>query len=452
MRPSAISALCLAVVSCFAQLQKDIQPASIDPAIYEQYAGNYQISSDRVISIGPFAEVAGRLVFYDSETRRFGVLYPVSSTEFVTGTLHDNGSVSPADLMVTFIRTPRGAGTALDWREGKQPSVRARKLSSPRNEEAVFHNGKVTLHGTLTLPPTAGPHPAVVLLQEAGPRSRPFGIWPYLFARYGVAMLTFDKRGVGASTGDWRTASFDDLAGDALAAVDFLHSRSDIDPRQIGVWGNSNSGWIVPLVATRSKDVAFVISRVGSALPPTENVLYEIENQMRGEGFSKDEIAKAVALRRQFQTALLSNTGWSEFASAAKSARNERWFPRARVASYASAQLPPDEQTLQAWRRPLAFDPIPYWERVTCPVLVLYGERDESTPTSRNVPPLVAALKRAGNKDFTIITLPKTGHEFYEYAPPPNNRYFADIPAMERFVPGYVDGMMRWISKRVTTR
>lgn len=425
-----------------------IKLAHLNPAVHEDRAGNYQLARDRVISIGPFSEAGNLPVFFDSRTRRFGVLYPVSETESVTGTLHDRDMLTPADVHVTFRLNQQGEATGLLWREGHASPVKGIRVSPHRNEEVVFQNKDVTLHGTLILPQTAGPHPVVVLLQEAGPRSRPFGIWPYLFARYGIAMLTFDKRGSGASTGDWQTASFEDLAGDALAAVHLLRSRPDIDPTRIGLWGNSNSGWVVPLAASQSKDVAFVISRVGSSLPPTENVLYEIENQMREQEFSEAEITQAVALRRLLQDAIITNTGWELFSAAAGAARSERWFAVSRVGRYAAAPLPPDAATLQQWRNPLDFNPVPYWERVTCPVLAIYGELDKDTPTARNVPLLVEALKRAGNSDYTVTVLPKTDHLFYEYLTP-HEGYVPGIPALQRYVPGYVDGMMRWLLRRL---
>jgi hypothetical protein len=335
MRIGAVILLhCCLVSSSFARPQT-ANLVHLQPAVSEAVAGNYQVARDRVISIGPFSEIGNLPVFFDAKTRRVGVLYPISETESVTGTLHDHDRLTPGDVHVTFSRNQQGEVTGLLWREGNARSLNGIRVSTHRNEEVVFRNGDVTLHGTLTLPQTAGPqtagpHPAIVLLQEAGPRSRPFGIWPYRFARYGIAMLTFDKRGSGASTGDWQTATFDDLAGDALAAVHLLRSRSDIDPTRIGLWGNSNSGWTVPLDASQSKDVAFVISRVGSSLPPTENVLYEIENQMRWEKFSEAEIRQAVALRRLLQNAIITNTGWEGFVAAAKAARSERWFATSR--------------------------------------------------------------------------------------------------------------------------
>jgi alpha-beta hydrolase superfamily lysophospholipase len=115
----------------------------------------------------------------------------------------------------------------------------------------------VALRGTLTLPATKGPHPVVVLLHGSGPARRPFGMWQYFLARHGIATLTYDKRGAGASTGDWQTASFEDLTADALAAVQFLRNRPHINPREIGLWGNSNSGWVVGRFGMAKKDARY---------------------------------------------------------------------------------------------------------------------------------------------------------------------------------------------------
>jgi hypothetical protein len=184
-----------------AVVQEELKVLQLDPAIYQEYAGNFQIERDRIISIGPFSEAGGYPVFFDSKTRRFGVLYPVLQNQFVTGTLHD-GKVILADLSVTFERSAQGAVSSITWREGTEGELRGPAVTPHKDEEVAFQNGDVTLHGTLTLPASPSPHPVVILLHEAGLRSRPFGMWPYLFAHYGIAMLTFDKRGSGASNGN----------------------------------------------------------------------------------------------------------------------------------------------------------------------------------------------------------------------------------------------------------
>jgi dienelactone hydrolase len=88
-----------------------------------------------------------------------------------------------------------------------------------------------------------------------------------------------DKRGVGGSTGDWNMASFDDLAGDVVAAVEYVKTRSDIDPKRIGLLGVSQAGWIMPLAAVRSKDIAFLISISGAGVPPAGTTLVRRETK-----------------------------------------------------------------------------------------------------------------------------------------------------------------------------
>ena len=135
-------------------------------------------------------------------------------------------------------------------------------------EEVSFRNGDVTLSGTLLLPLTKGPHAAVVFLHGAGSEGRHGArfLAEYL-TRYGIAALIYDKRGVGKSTGDWKRSDFSDLAGDAIAGIHFLQQRNEINPKQIGLYGHSQGGMIAPLTASRSKDVAFIISGASSAVP-----------------------------------------------------------------------------------------------------------------------------------------------------------------------------------------
>jgi pimeloyl-ACP methyl ester carboxylesterase/ketosteroid isomerase-like protein len=283
-------------------------------------------------------------------------------------------------------------------------------------------------------------------LQGSGAARRPFGIWSYFLARHGIATLVYDKRGAGASTGDWQIASFEDLAGDALAAVNLLRKHPNINAQQIGLWGNSNSGWVVPVVAARSKDVAFVISRVGSALPPHENILFEIENDARQRGLTEQEIKQAVALRQKYHRAIIANSDWETLRTEVERSRNERWFEAARMGRFLTLQMPPDATTLTGLRYPMVFDPMPFWERVTCPVLALYGEMDMNVPTARSVPMLDAALKRAGNRDYTITVLPNANHGLAEV---PVVRS-SEPPRVRRYASGYMDGIANWLLKRVS--
>ncbi len=112
-----------------------------------------------------------------------------------------------------------------------------------RREEVRFQNGDVWLAGTLLLPDTRGRrYPAMVFTHGGGPALREW-FWGlgYLFAARGIAVRAFDKRGVGGSSGNWREASFEDLADDVVGAARLLQSRSDIEKKKIGFWGLSTA-------------------------------------------------------------------------------------------------------------------------------------------------------------------------------------------------------------------
>jgi dienelactone hydrolase len=101
------------------------------------------------------------------------------------------------------------------------------------------------------------------------------------FATEGVTAFAYDKRGVGESGGDFRTVPFMDLCDDGLAAIAYLKSRDEIDPKRIGVWGLSQGGWLGPLAASRSADVSYVIAVSGPGVSPGEQMIVYYANELR---------------------------------------------------------------------------------------------------------------------------------------------------------------------------
>lgn len=191
-------------------------------------------------------------------------------------------------------------------------------------------------------------------------------------------------------------------------------------------------------------DVAFIILRVGSAIPPAENIVYEIENDLRERNFSEDDIAKATALRKLANTTILSNTGCDALKAEVERAKNEKWFGYARVGWLSSLSLPPDAATLKGLQDPISYDPVPVLEKVTVPVLAFNGELDKSVNTKVSVPLMERALRKAGNKDFTIIVLPHASHDLMEA----QTGYNSEWVRLKREVPGYWETMATWLRKR----
>jgi len=306
-----------------------------------------------------------------------------------------------------------------------------------KQEEVSFRNGDVTLSGTLLLPLSKEPHPAVVFLHGSGAEGRfASRFLAEHFTRHGIAALIYDKRGVGKSTGDWKQSDFGDLAGDAIAAIGFLQQRKEINAQKIGIYGHSQGGMIAPLVASRSKDVAFVISGAGSAVPLYEAEVNSITNQVRTKGISGNELAEATAFIKMFVNVLRTGEGWEQFDAATEKVRNTKWYPMLHV--------PPKDNWFWSYYRRIAnYNAADYWAKVNAPVLLIYGERDIYVPVTQSVLNIDRALNKAGNNDYTIIMLPRASHAF-------NIEPEAGQPfEWWRMASGFPDLLTAWINQRM---
>lgn len=374
--------------------------AQVPPGTVAARDGVYRIAPNRYLLIAVSSEAGGAPQFYDSGTRRTGVLAAVSPTEAVSGP--SIGALLPIAERFAFAPEP-GGGVTL--RSGNDPAVAATRIDPYTSEDVTFRNGDVTLRGTLMIPRTAGPHPAVVLIHGAGPACRPAGLYPIALLHLGYAVLAFDKRGAGESTGDYRTASYPDLAADVIAGIDAIKRNPAIDAHRIGLFASSNGGWVAPIVATRSRDVAFVICRVCSMVTVGENNAWE--SRARDLGVPEADVARAVALREQFTRAVITDTGWDQLRAGADAAKDADWFGAFGIPV---ARLGPDP----ALAAQLAFDPAPYWKRVTVPVLFLFADHDRSVKTAVSEPRARDYLREAGNRDVTVVVLQRSDHAFLE--------------------------------------
>ena len=192
---------------------------------------------------------------------------------------------------------PAARSRSLTWSREGAPARTARRVDIERREDVRFSNGDVQLAGTLISPTTRGPHPAVILVHASGAEDREY-LLPFarFLIRHGMAVLGYDKRGVGASTGDWNKASFDDLAGDVVAAFEYLKTRSDIRRDEIGMLGWSQAGWVMPLAATRAKDLAFLISISGAGVSGAETTIDQARNEMAANGMRPQMVDQIVEL------------------------------------------------------------------------------------------------------------------------------------------------------------
>jgi len=297
-----------------------------------------------------------------------------------------------------------------------------------RSEEVIFTNSgaNVSLAGTLTLPAGEGQYPVAVLISGSGPQNRdeelighkPFLILSDYLTRNGIAVLRYDDRGTASSTGVFRDATTEDLATDVEAAIAWLKTRKEIDPKHIGLIGHSEGGIIAPLVASRSKDVSFIVMLAGTGMTGLELLPLQMALISKASGTSEADLKKTnkingkifkmvaksndeTSLKKDLEKYLLGVVG--EFPANEKpSGVNDEDFVKMLV-----------NQIANPWMMYfMRYDPIPALKKVECPVLALNGGKDLQVPPAENLPPIRKALKK--NKNATIIEIPGMNHLFQE--------------------------------------
>jgi pimeloyl-ACP methyl ester carboxylesterase len=293
--------------------------SSVEEKVLREYAGAYQWAPNAFVSLQAWNEFSGfdkpgQLTAFD-ESGEIRTLYPTGRDQFFAG---PGVAVSTSiESRVDFQRNGSGQIASLTWRRDGAAPRTARRVDAEKHEDVSFSSGGIRLAGTLISPTTDGPHPSLILVHGSGAENREFMLpFARFLVRRGMAVLGYDKRGVGESTGDWNTASFDDLAGDVIAAFEYLKTRRDLDRTQIGLLGVSQAGWIMPLAAVRAQDVAFLISISGAGISAAETTIDEAQNEMTARGMRPQVVEQIVGLMRlQYQFAR-TGQGWDEYAAA----------------------------------------------------------------------------------------------------------------------------------------
>lgn len=256
-----------------------------------------------------------------------------------------------------------------------------------RFEDLVLEREGVRLPGVLAIPPGEGPHPAVVLIHGSQPMGRDdweYRSWADLFARRGVAALYYDKRTLARDGEDRPAPTFEELSLDALAAVDSLRARPDVDYRRIGLGGGSQAGWVSLLATSLSDDVAFLVLRSAPGVTPAEQEEQTVVHRLRAAGAEAGAVQDALAHTRLFFYVVQTGEGWQEL---------EASLDRGRKAGWADVvQQPRGSEDLAWWRAHHDFDPLPLARSLRAPALLLYGAEDPIVPPVLNGPVLRAAL------------------------------------------------------------
>jgi hypothetical protein len=283
----------------------------------------------------------------------------------------------------------------------------------------------VRLAGTLTLPTGTGPFPAVILISGSGPQDRdetlfehkPFAVLADHLTRQGFAVLRYDDRGVGQSTGQFSTARTPDFADDARGAVQFLGQHEHIDGKKIGLIGHSEGGLIAPLVATQTDAVAFLVLLAGPGLPGHEVLFTQMQAVAKASGTPSS--AANTAAQRKLLDLAISDLSDAELPAALRkvvqSAINDLSPEEKKAAG--PAALKDAEENARALAAPwmrwfLRHDPRPVLQKVRVPVLALNGGTDVQVDATANLAAIATALKAGNHARSRTVHLPGLNHLF----------------------------------------
>jgi pimeloyl-ACP methyl ester carboxylesterase len=370
------------------------------------------------------------------------------------------GTLNPARNVMTGTWTQSSVEQKLEFQRSDQllAQVRPQNPVKPypyREVEVTFPNDQahISLSGTLTLPQGPGPFPVVVLLSDNGPRDRdetieghrPFLVLSDHLTRKGIAALRFDKRGGGKSTGNYAEATIEDFAGDAQAAVTYLKTRKDLDPKRIGLIGHSEGGLIAPIVASRSTDIAWLVLLAAPALKGEDILLLQSELIMKVAGIDEEQISRTLDFNRQTYALARQEKDPAAF----ETKLNDLVQSSGMGALVPQATLQAQVRTMASpwFRYLLDYDPLPALQKTLCPVLALNGQKDLQVPPKENLSKIQEALQEAGNKDSQISQMPGLNHLF-QHCPTGSPSEYGAIE--ETMAPEALDAVSAWVLKHAS--
>ena len=383
------------------------QWGDVAPVNLPKYYGAYRAAPDRIVSVFRGWSYGRTLNYVDYKTGDVGTLWPVSDGEFFAG--HGLGVSFPVTLRVSFNRDATGNVTSVRWQSSADETFTAQKLQL-KEERFLVKNGDIDIGGTLILPTTKGRHPVVVVTPgDYGTNREQLRMWAHNFVSHDIAAVVLDSRGAGESTGSVNSSSFSDLANDVLAIVQQLKTHDEINNKQIGLFGFSNSCFFVSLAASRSPDVAFLIMQSFVGVPGWQQEMFRAETQLRVDGLPAADVQKGAEFMRLKYEVARTGEGWDELQSIMQKASAERWL---------GYTAPPNnlDRLRQTYESVMTYDPVPALERLSIPILALWGGKDTFLPVPETVSAFKRAMAKSGNNNYTIKIYPNGSHSLLETA------------------------------------
>lgn len=426
----------------------NIHPVATSPntSTLASYSGTYEIADNVYRTVG-FEDVAGLVEtrLYYSNGNDFVLMYPLSSTEFMTSMgeriqfNRKNGAISGMTISI---------GSDQIW---------ASKVSHFNQVEVNFDNNGAAISGTLMIPNSPGPHPAVIIAHSSVSGER-HAYWMFAtqFARDGIAVLVYDRRGHGASTGGGPfNLNTNVLAADMKAGYDLLQTYPNIDPHRIGLMGFSNGSWVAPLASQDLPDLAFLSVSMASAVSQVAAELFRRETVLRTVGVSDEAFALAIkALKLYYRGSV---EGFSQAERVEFTRLYHAILENKELKAAQGFRILPTDQPLDQifaaggsmkW---MDYSPANTYRSIRVPVAFHIGELDENISPDLSLTAMRNVIAQRPHADISLVVhtgathglfvLPKEVHGISQDVLYPNLASF-------EFAPGYIDQLRAWLREK----
>ena len=374
-----------------------------------------------------------------------GRLYRRSDGEFESG---EGWSVrEPVTLRVTF--DDCGAGT-LRWQRTGQTELLGRRIALPI-QPIQFRSGNATLYGELVMPLARKPRAVVVLQYGSGRESAVVNNYvQYLLPLHDIAVFVFDKSGTGRSGGEFN-AHIGMLADDVVSAVKAVRAQADLRGIPVGVMGESQGGWVVPLAATRTP-VDFVVVSYGLAVSMIDEDREEVAQSLRANGYGAEVLAKGEEIHRAAVRVAISRfgEGVDELEHLKAAWRDEPWFGDlagdfTALLSSTPKEKFPEVKAMFDYPIDIAYDPMPTLAKIDVPMLWIVAGQDTEAPPETTLANLQKVKAQGVPVDIVVFENAEHGMIAVERGPDA-------MKDLGRTVAGYFERLAEWISARVTSR
>jgi len=325
------------------------------------------------------------------------------------------------------------------WYVQAKPAVVAQEIS--------FANGDTRLVGTAYLPENGDHLPAVIALHGASEPTRSAALYRHLcegLPAMGIAVLTYDRRGSGESSGNRKNADYEALADDAIAGKNALAKFPRIDPKRIGFWGLSQGGWLAVLAAARDKDTAFAISVSAPLVTPEKQMEFATTNLLTVRGHSREDAERMLKARRAWIGYLSGTTSRAQAVDEIRKAESQPWFDLAFLPRASNLTTDPEHSSA---RKEMAYDPIAALRKVKVPLLFIYGGEDPWVPVAQSIKQLDILSKQQENIRYAVVA--DASHEMML---PARETMAFDAKTMNEnapHAPGYFMLMASWLDRQL---